>query len=82
MTRSLPSLLSVSSVTLWLALGSVLATPAHSAPTAEIAKKCLRYAYVLYPYKRPGASKASNGRQVYFNDCVAKNGDVPEPSRQ
>jgi len=54
-------------------------SPARSAPTAEVAKKCLRYAYRVFPYKRPGAAKASNGRQLYFNECLGKNGDIQEP---
>jgi hypothetical protein len=52
---------------------------AHSAPSAEVAKKCLRYAYRVYPYQRPGAAKANNGRQLYFSDCLAKNGEIAEP---
>jgi hypothetical protein len=53
---------------------------ARAAPPVEVAKKCLNYAYRAYPYKRPGAAKASNGRQLYFTDCLSKNGDVAEPS--
>jgi hypothetical protein len=56
-------------------------TAAHAAPTAEVAKRCLRYAYTLYPYKRPGAVPMSGDRQAYFQDCMGKNGDVPPPVR-
>lgn len=56
-----------------------LTTSARAAPSAEVAKKCLSYAYRVYPYKRPGAAQASNGRQLYFSDCLRKNGDVGEP---
>ncbi|MFT4115696.1 hypothetical protein [Bradyrhizobium sp.] len=56
-------------------------TLARAAPTAEVAKRCLRYAYVLYPYKRPGAVPMSGDRQAYFQDCMGKNGDVPAPVR-
>lgn len=56
-------------------------TAAHAAPTAEVAKRCLRYAYTLYPYKRPGAVPMSGDRQAYFQDCMGKNGDVPPPAR-
>lgn len=52
---------------------------AHAAPTAEVAKRCLHYAYVVYPFKRPGSVSMSGGRQTYFRDCIAKNGDVPVP---
>ncbi len=78
MIRSMLSTLGKVSALLSIVLAT--APPAYSAPTAEVAKKCLRYAYRVYPYKRPGAAKASNGRQLYFNDCIAKNGDIPEPA--
>ena len=47
-------------------------------PTAEVAKRCLHYAYIVYPYKRPGAVRMSGDRQAYFQDCMA--GDVPAPT--
>jgi hypothetical protein len=51
----------------------------RAAPTAEVAKRCLRYAYIVYPYQRPGAVRMSGDRQAYFQDCMSKNGDVPPP---
>jgi hypothetical protein len=53
---------------------------ALAAPTAEVAKRCLHYAYVVYPFKRPGAVPMSGDRQAYFKDCLAKNGDVAAPA--
>jgi hypothetical protein len=53
---------------------------ATAAPSAEVAKRCLHYAYIVYPYKRPGAVPMSGDRQAYFQDCKAKNGEVPEPT--
>ena len=53
---------------------------ADAAPTAEVAKRCLHYAYVVYPYKRPGSVPMSGDRQAYFKDCMAKNGDIPAPT--
>ena len=53
---------------------------ASAAPTAEVAKRCLHYSYVSYPYKRPGEVQMSGERQAYFKDCLARNGDVPAPS--
>jgi hypothetical protein len=50
-----------------------------AAPTADVAKLCLHYAYIVYPYKRPGAVPMSGDRQAYFKDCVAKNGEVAKP---
>jgi hypothetical protein len=54
---------------------------AVAAPTAEVAKRCLHYAYIVYPFKRPGAVPMSGDRQAYFKDCIAKNGDVPAPAQ-
>jgi hypothetical protein len=51
-----------------------------AAPTAEVARRCLHYAYIVYPYKRPGAVRMSGDRQAYFQDCIAKDGEVPEPA--
>jgi hypothetical protein len=55
-----------------------------AAPSAEVAKRCLHYAYIVYPFKRPGAVRMSGDRQAYFRDCMAKNGDVsvPTPANQ
>jgi hypothetical protein len=50
-----------------------------AAPTAEIAKRCMHYSYVVYPYKRPGSVRGSGDRQSYFRDCIARNGEVPAP---
>jgi len=54
---------------------------ALAAPTAEVAKRCLHYAYIVYPRRRPGAAPASGDREAYFRDCLNKNGEVPEPHR-
>ena len=63
-------------------IGLILSPPAtQAAPTAEVAKRCQHYAYIAYPYKRPGAVPMSGDRQAYFKDCMAKNGDVPAPAR-
>src|ERR1700733_91671 len=51
-----------------------------AAPTAEVAKRCLHFSYVAYPFKRPGAVQMSGDRQAYFKDCISKNGEVPDPS--
>lgn len=70
---------SATGATLILFIASASPTSAISAPTADVAKKCIRYSYIVYPYQRPGAVKASGNRQAYLNDCLARNGDVPEP---
>lgn len=51
------------------------------APSAEVAKKCLHFAYIAYPYLRPGAAPASGDRQVYFKACLEKGGNIPKPVR-
>jgi len=55
-------------------------TNVSAAPTAEVAKRCLHFSYVAYPFKRPGAVPMSGDRHAYFQDCISKNGDVPDPS--
>jgi hypothetical protein len=52
----------------------------RAAPTAEVAKRCVHYAYIAYPWKRPGSGPMSGDRQAYINDCFAKDGDVPVPT--
>src|SRR5450756_35713 len=51
-----------------------------AAPSAETARRCLHYSYLVYPYKRPGSVRMSGDRQAYFRDCIAKDGNVPEPT--
>ncbi|MGY4615494.1 hypothetical protein ACVWZ4_000721 [Bradyrhizobium sp. USDA 4472] len=53
---------------------------ALAAPSAEVARKCMHFSYIAYPYQRPGAVKMSGDRQSYFRDCMAKEGNVPEPA--
>jgi hypothetical protein len=55
-------------------------TTTSAAPSAEVAKRCMHYSYLMYPYKRPGAAPMSGDRQAYFKDCMAKDGDVPAPT--
>jgi hypothetical protein len=53
---------------------------ALAGPSAEAARKCMHFSYIAYPYQRPGAVKMSGDRQSYFRDCMAKDGNVPEPT--
>jgi hypothetical protein len=64
-------------VTLATALGLA---EVSAAPSAEVAKRCIHYAYVVYPFKRPGAVPMSGDRQAYLRDCMTKNGEVPVPT--
>ena len=59
---------------------SFVPSQASAAPTAEVAKRCLHYAYIAYPYRPPGAAPANGGRETFFRDCLSKNGDVPAPT--
>ena len=63
-----------------LAAMTFVSPRASAAPTAEVAKRCLHYAYIVYPHKRPGAAPASGDREAYFRDCLNKTGEVPEPT--
>lgn len=47
---------------------------AIAAPDAEIAKRCLRAAYMVYPYKRPGAAPMNGDRLHFFQQCMAQEG--------
>jgi hypothetical protein len=73
---------SVRLAVLFAMLANVAPVPAGAAaaPSAEVAKLCMRYSYVVYPYKRPGSVRMSGDRQNYFKDCVARDGKVPEPA--
>lgn len=55
-------------------------TDALAGPSPEVARKCVRFSYIAYPYQRPGAVKMSGDRQSYFRNCMAKDGNVPEPA--
>lgn len=75
-------LLRPATLTAVLALAAALGLAnASAAPSAEVAKRCMRYSYVAHPYKRPGAVRMSGDRQAYFKNCMAKDGDVPAPSQ-
>ena len=60
--------------------GLRLTSIASAAPTAHVAKRCVHYAYIAYPFRRPGSVPMSGDRQAYVKDCFAKNGDVPAPT--
>jgi hypothetical protein len=51
----------------------------QAGPSAEVARRCMHYSYLAYPYKRPGSVRMSGDRQAYFRDCIAKEGKVAEP---
>ena len=63
-----------------LITAGLLPGSASAGPTAETAKRCMRYSYLVYPYKRPGSVSMSGDRQTYFRDCMAKDGNVPPPT--
>jgi len=47
---------------------------AIAAPEAETAKRCLRAAYLVYPYKRPGVAPMNGDRLHFFQQCMAQDG--------
>jgi hypothetical protein len=63
-----------------LATMTLASSRISAAPTAEVAKRCLHYAYIAYPRRPPGAAPASGDREAYFRDCLNKTGEVPEPT--
>jgi hypothetical protein len=65
-----------------LMTAGLLPGTALTGPSAEIAKRCMHYSYLLYPYKRPGSVRMSGDRQSYFRDCMAKDGNVPVPASE
>ncbi|KJC45194.1 hypothetical protein UB31_21095 [Bradyrhizobium sp. LTSP849] len=50
-------------------------------PSPEVARKCMRYSYIAYPYQRPGSVRMSGDRQTYFRDCMDKEGNIPVPEK-
>jgi len=79
MTRALLS--SLARLSALLTVTTCLGAPvAPAAPTAEVAKRCIHFSYIVYPFKRPGTTPMSGDRQAYFKDCMAKNGEVPTPT--
>ncbi len=51
--------------------------------SVELAKKCRALALKAHPYKMPGEPGAGTGaaEREYFNECVAKGGNMPsEPT--
>jgi hypothetical protein len=81
--KNMPSLRIMQLPMLPLIVASGLAlrpAAALAAPSAEVAKRCIHYSYIVYPYKRPGAVPMSGDRQAYFKDCMAKDGEVPAPT--
>ncbi|MGY4626689.1 hypothetical protein [Bradyrhizobium sp. USDA 4486] len=54
-------------------------TAAVAGPSAEVARKCMHYSYIAYPYQRPGSVRMSGDRQAYFRNCMEKEGNIPAP---
>ena len=61
------------------ALISFAPVDSRAAPSAGTAKKCFRYSYIAFPYRRPGSVPMSGDRQAYFKDCMDRDGNVPQP---
>lgn len=59
---------------------AAISAPASATPDAATAKRCLRAAYMLYPYKRPGAVPMSGDRLFYFRQCMAGQGGTAAES--
>lgn len=55
---------------------SVSSMGSSAASVADTAKQCLRAAYLLHPYKRPGAAPMNGGRLFFYKECLAKHSDA------
>ncbi|QOZ73300.1 hypothetical protein WN72_11980 [Bradyrhizobium arachidis] len=58
---------------------TLVPTAAAAAPSAEVARKCMHYSYIAYPYQRPGSVRMSGDRQAFFRNCMDKEGNIPAP---
>ncbi|WFU70948.1 hypothetical protein [Bradyrhizobium sp. CB2312] len=58
---------------------TLVPTAAAAGPSAEVARKCMHYSYVAYPYQRPGSVRMRGDRQAYFRSCMEKEGNIPAP---
>ena len=70
---------------LCLGIGLAIVVPAANAPafavSADLAKKCRDMAIKAHPFKVAGAKAGTAAAErSYFNDCVAKGGNMPEPT--
>jgi hypothetical protein len=49
-----------------LVTAALIPASALAGPSAEVARRCMHYSYVAYPYTRPGSVRMSGDRQTYF----------------
>jgi hypothetical protein len=58
-------------------------SPPAFAVTAELANKCRAMAIKAYPRKLAGSKSGTSGAErKYFQNCIAKDGAVPEDTEQ
>ncbi|WP_082081795.1 hypothetical protein [Bradyrhizobium sp. LTSP857] len=60
---------------------TLIPTAVAAGPSAEVARKCMHYSYIAYPYQRPGSVRMSGDRQAYFKNCIEKEGNIPAPDK-
>jgi hypothetical protein len=46
--------------------------------SAELAKKCRELAIKAHPTERAGTTPYAQAQRQYFQDCIAKGGNMPE----
>jgi len=73
-------------ITIWgwavlIAASTYAPSAALAGPSAEVAKRCMHFSYVAYPYHRPGSVRMSGDRQAYFKNCMEKEGNIPAPDQ-
>ncbi len=49
-----------------LVSAALIPASALAGPSAEVARRCMYYSYVAYPYTRPGSERMSGDRQTYL----------------
>ncbi len=54
-------------------------SPARAEITAELAKKCQQLMVKAHPTQWYTSKGNGAAQQAYFKECLAKNGDMPEP---
>ncbi|HZP75187.1 MAG TPA: hypothetical protein VFB45_03500 [Pseudolabrys sp.] len=64
------------------ALTTAAIPPAHAEITAELANKCRALMVKAHPTLMYGSTGSAGAQRTYFKDCLAHNGDMPEPAAQ
>ena len=67
----------------WVVLAGglvLLATASEGAISVELAKKCRSMAIKAHPTVLYGPGRSGTSQRGYFNECVAREGNMPDQS--